>query len=54
MKKLLIFLGVLLLVSGCGKYNDKDLIKELSEKTGDISHQTTWHQHPFIEIDLSG
>ena len=32
MKKLLIFLGVLLLVSGCGKYNDKDLIKELSEK----------------------
>ena len=25
MKKLFIFLGVLLLVCGCGKYDDKDL-----------------------------
>ena len=32
MKKIFIFIGVLLMVCGCGKYNDKDLIKDLSKK----------------------
>lgn len=32
MKKLFIFLGIVLLVCGCGKYDDKDIIKDLSKK----------------------
>ena len=32
MKKIFMFLGLILLLSGCGKYNDKDLIKDLSNK----------------------
>ena len=47
MKKLFIFLGVLLLVSGCGKYNDKDLIKELSKKVEDSS---AYHLSGTLEI----
>ena len=47
MKKLFIFLGVLLLVSGCGKYNDKDLIKELSKKVEDSN---AYHLSGTLEI----
>ena len=47
MKKIFIFLGVLLLVSGCGKYNDKDLIKELSEKVEDSN---AYHLSGTLEI----
>ncbi len=47
MKKLFIFLGVLLLVSGCGKYNDKDLIKELSKKVEDSN---SYHLSGTLEI----
>ena len=35
MKKLFIILGVVLLLSGCGKYSDKDLVKDLSKKIND-------------------
>ena len=35
MKKLFIFFGILLLVCGCGKYDDSDLIKDLSKKVDD-------------------
>jgi len=47
MKKLFIFLGVLLLVSGCGKYNDKDLIKELSKK---VEESNAYHLSGTLEI----
>lgn len=47
MKKLFIFLGVLLLVSGCGKYNDKDLIKELSKK---VEGSNSYHLSGTLEI----
>ena len=35
MKKLFIILGVVLLLSGCGKYSDKNLVKDLSKKIND-------------------
>ena len=47
MKKLFIILGVLLLVSGCGKYNDKDLIKDLSKKVSDAK---AYHMTGTLEI----
>ena len=47
MKKLFIFLGVLLLVCGCGKYDDKDLIKELSKKVEDSN---SYHLSGTLEI----
>jgi len=47
MKKLFIFLGVLLLVCGCGKYDDKDLLKDLSKKVGDSS---AYHMTGTLEI----
>ena len=37
MKKILIFLGLLLVVSGCGKADDKNLIKDLKKKIDDTS-----------------
>ena len=47
MKKIIIFFGVLLLVCGCGKYNDKDLVKELSKKIEDSS---AYHMSGTLEI----
>ena len=47
MKKLFIFLGVLLLVCVCGKYDDKDLIKELSKKVEDSN---SYHLSGTLEI----
>ena len=47
MKKLFIFLGVFLLVSGCGKYNDKDLIKDLSKT---IENSNAYHLSGTLEI----
>ena len=32
MKKVFIILGVILFLTGCGKYNDKGLIKDVSKK----------------------
>ena len=47
MKQIFIFLGVLLLVCGCGKYDDKDLIKELSKKVEDSN---SYHLSGTLEI----
>ena len=47
MKKLFIFLGVLLLVCGCGKYDDKDLIKDLSKK---VENSSAYHMTGTLEI----
>jgi len=38
---------VLLLISGCGKYNDKDLIKELSKK---VESSNSYHLSGTLEI----
>ena len=57
MKKLLIFLGVLLLVSGCGKYNDKDLIKEnfkLREKNFKLFFQVEELQKEIENLKKGG
>ena len=35
MKKIILFLGVVFMLSGCGKYNDNDLLKELNSKIED-------------------
>ena len=47
MKKIIIFLGVLLLVCGCGKYDDKDLLKDLTKKVEDSS---AYHMTGTLEI----
>lgn len=47
MKKLIVFLGVLFLVCGCGKYNDKDLLKDLSKKVNDSK---AYHMTGTLEI----
>lgn len=47
MKKLFIFLGVLLLVCGCGKYDDSNLIKDLSKKVDDSK---AYHLTGTLEI----
>ena len=47
MKKIFIFIGVLLMVCGCGKYNDKDLIKDLSKK---IENSNSYHMTGTLEI----
>ena len=47
MKKIFIFLGLLLLVTGCGKYKDKDLIKDLSKK---IESSNSYHMTGTLEI----
>ena len=47
MKKLFIFLGILLLVCGCGKYDDSDLIKDLSKKVDDSK---AYHLTGTLEI----
>ena len=38
MKKIFIFLGVLVLVCGCGKYKDKDLLDGLTVGTSTSSN----------------
>lgn len=47
MRKIFVFLGVLLLVCGCGKYDDKDLIKDLSKK---IDNSNAYHMIGTLEI----
>ena len=47
MKKIFIFLGIILLVCGCGKYDDKDLVKDLSKK---IENCSAYHMTGTLEI----
>lgn len=47
MKKIILFLGVILLISGCGKYDDKDLVKDLSKKINDTK---SYHMTGNLEI----
>ena len=47
MKKFIIFLGLLLVVSGCGKTNDKNLYKDLKKKVDDSS---AYHMTGTLEI----
>ena len=47
MKKFILFLGVILLLSGCGKYNDKDLIEDLSNK---VNNSKAYHMTATLEI----
>lgn len=47
MKKLFIFLGVIMLVCGCGKYNDVNLIKDLSKK---IEESNSYQMTGTLEI----
>ncbi len=48
-KKLLLFLGLIscLLISGCGKYNEKDLIKDLNKK---INNSKGYHITGTLEM----
>ena len=36
MKKMFIILGVILFLTGCGKYSDKNLIKDVSKKVNNL------------------
>ncbi len=47
MKKIILFLGVVLLLSGCGKYSDKDLVKDLNKK---INDSKAYHMTGTLEI----
>ena len=47
MKKLFLFLGIVLFLTGCGKYNEKDLIKDLSKK---INDSNAYHMTGTLEI----
>ena len=47
LKKIFVFLGVLLLVCGCGKYDDRDLIRDLSKK---IENSNAYHMVGTLEI----
>jgi len=47
MKKIIIFLGVVMMLFGCGKYDDKDLVKDLSKK---INNSKSYHMTGTLEI----
>ena len=47
MKKIFIFLGAVLLLAGCGKYNDKNLVKDLSKK---VESSSSYHLTGTLEI----
>ena len=47
MKKLVVFLGLLLVVCGCGRSNDKDIVKDLKKKLDDAS---AYHMKGTLEI----
>lgn len=47
MKKIFIFLGIIFLLAGCGKYNDKDLIKDLTKK---VNNSKAYHMTATLEI----
>ena len=47
MKKIFIFLGIILMACGCSKSNDKDLINDLSKK---IENSNAYHMTGTLEI----
>lgn len=47
MKKVFMFLSLILLLSGCGKYNDKNLIKDISKK---VKSTNGYHMTATLEI----
>ena len=47
MKKIFLFLGIILLLTGCGKYDEKDLLKDLSKK---INDSAAYHMTGTLEI----
>ena len=47
MKKIFIMLGVILLLSGCGKYSDRDLIKDVSKK---VNSSKAYHLIGILDI----
>ncbi len=47
MKKLFIFLGAVLLLSGCGKNDDKALVKDLNKLVSDTK---SYHMSATLEI----
>ena len=47
MKKIFILLGVIILLSGCGKYNDKNLVKDVSRK---VNNSKSYHLIGTLDI----
>ena len=47
MKKVFIFLGVLLLLSGCGKYGEKNLVNDITKK---VNNSDGYHMSGTLEI----
>lgn len=47
MKKIFVFLALILFISGCGKNSDKNLVKELSKK---VSDSNSYHLTATLEI----
>ena len=47
MKKLFIFVSILLLISGCGKYGKKDLINDISKK---VNNSDSYHLSGTLDI----
>ena len=47
MKKLFVFLSILLFLSGCGKYKDSNIVKDLSKKVNDAD---SYHLTGTLEI----
>lgn len=48
MKKIFIFIAIIVLLSGCGKYGEKDLIDDLNQK---ISKSNSYHLSGILEIN---
>ena len=47
MKKIFILLGVIILLSGCGKYSDKNLVKDVSRK---VNNSKSYHLIGTLDI----
>ena len=47
MKKIFIVLGVILFLTGCGKYNDKSLIKDITKK---VNNSKSYHLIGTLDI----
>ena len=47
MKKIFVLVGILLLISGCGKYGKKDLINDISKK---VNNSDAYHLAGTLDI----